>query len=197
MDGARLTRLRWQLHGAWMWPAFVVLTVLDGLLVHWLPLSGDTESPMAGWLIGLFLGLGVIVLIAPTLGYLLRRARPDMPKVVARDYAGAAGIMAVTLILLVAGLAHRGAVSADQRALQDAAARAQAYIGTHAQPEFRVNLQQADVYELQPPMIYRVCVPNRSHTRTYCVMVRRDRPFQTSVSYAGSEPNSVLSQGTQ
>ena len=88
MDGARITRMRWRLHGAWMWPTFLILTVLDGLIVHWLPLSGDSQPPMTGWLLGLVLGLITIVLIAPALGYALRKLRPDMPKLVARDYAG-------------------------------------------------------------------------------------------------------------
>lgn len=196
MDGAPITRLRWRLHGAWMWPSFVVLTVLDGLLVHWFPLSGDSESPMTGWLIGLFAGLIVIVLLAPALGYALRKLRPDMPKVVARNYAGTAALIALTLILLTAGLSHRSTINNDQHALQDAIARAQAYIGVHAKPEFQTNLQQASAYELQPPTIYRVCVPNAAQTRTYCVIVHRDRPFATSVSFSGYEPNSVLSEGT-
>lgn len=196
MHGARFTRLRWRLHGAWMWPTFIVLTLLDGALVHWLPLSGDSESPVAGWLIGLFAGLAAIVILAPTLGYVLRRARTDMPSVVARDYAGTGALAVVSLLLLVAGLAHRGTVSADQRALQDAIARAQAYVGTNAPPQFRNNLRQASAYELQPPMIYRVCVPNLRQTRTYCVIVHRDRPFGRSVSFAGYEPNSVLAEGT-
>lgn len=196
MDGARITRLRWRLHGAWMWPSFVVLTLLDGALVHWLPLSGDQQSPMIGWLIGLFGGLVAIVLIAPALGYTLRRARPDMPKIVARNYAGTGALMGLTLILLVAGLAHRSTVNHDRRALQDAIARAQAYIGAHAERQFQVNLEQASAFELQPPMIYRVCVPNVRQTRTYCVIVHRDRPFSRSVSFSGYEPNSVLSEGT-
>ena len=179
-----------------MWPTFVVLTLLDGLLVHWLPLSGDSESAMTGWLIGLFAGLAVIVLVAPALGYVLRRIRGDMPTVVARDYAGAGAVMCVTVIILAAGLVHHSTVTSDGRALEDAVARADAYIGVHARPEFRDNLAQASAYELQPPMIYRVCVPNRAATRTYCVIVHRDMPFGRSVSFAGYESNSFLSEGT-
>ncbi len=196
MDGARITRLRWRLHGAWMWPTFLILTVLDGLIVHRLPLSGDSQPPMTGWLLGLVLGLMTIVLIAPALGYALRKVRPDMPKLVARDYAGTGAIMALTMILLIAGLAHRSTVNSDRRALQDAIARAQAYIGTNAPRPFRTDLQRASAFELQPPMIYRVCVPNLGQTRTYCVIVHRDRPFGRSVSFSGYESNSVLSEGT-
>jgi len=40
--------------------------------------------------------------------------------------------LALTMILLIAGLAHRSTVNSDRRALQDAIARGQAYIGTNA-----------------------------------------------------------------
>ncbi len=197
MDGARFTRLRWRLHGAWLWPTFLVLTILDGLIVHWLPLAGDSESPIAGVLIGAFLGLAGIAVFAPLAGIGLRRLRPDMPKVVARDYTGTVAIMAITLVLIIAGLAHRATINNDRRALQDAIARAEAYIGTNAPQPYRVDLRRASAYELQPPMIYRVCVPNVSGTRTYCVVVHRNWPFARSVSFAGYEPNSVLDQGTE
>ena len=34
------TRVRWRLRGAWMWPTFVALTLLDGLVLHLLPPVG-------------------------------------------------------------------------------------------------------------------------------------------------------------
>jgi hypothetical protein len=196
MDGASITRLRWRLHGAWMWPSFVVLTVLDGVLVHWHPLTGDSESPVAGWLIGLFLSLVGFVLVAPVLARLLRRIRPDMPRVVARDYAGTMVTAAVTAVLLAAGLAHHASISADRRALEDATARGVAFIGTHAPKSFQVNLQSVSTYVIQSRAVYRTCVSDTTRTRTYCVIVDRHLPFARSVRYAGSEPNSVLSLGT-
>ena len=195
MDGASLARLRWRLHGAWMWPTFIVLTLLDGLIVHWRPLSGDSESAVSGWLLGVFASLVGIAVLSPILGRALRRVRRDMPKVVARDYAGATVVVAVTAVLLAIGLAHHATVTADQRALEDAVARAEAYIGTRAPAQFAGNLQSASTFEIQPPSIYRTCVRNLEGTRSYCVIVRRGMPFGHSVVPAGSEPNSVLAQG--
>ena len=43
--GGRLRRLRWRLSGAWLWPAFVVVTLLEMALLHWLPIAGDGS----GW----------------------------------------------------------------------------------------------------------------------------------------------------
>ncbi len=197
MDGARLVRLRWRLHGAWMWPTFIVLTLADGLLVHWLPLTGDSEPPLAGALIGAFAGLAGIVFAAPLLGSALRRVRRDMPKVVARDYAGTIAVAAVSIVFLVVGVIHHPSIGADHRALEDAVARAEAYIGARAPDQFRRNLASADTFELQPPLLYRTCVRNVQRTRSYCVVVDRAKPFATSVRAAGSEPNQVLAQGTQ
>jgi hypothetical protein len=196
MDGAPLLRLRWRLHGAWMWPTFIVLAVVDGALVSWRPIAGQSESPVAGWLLATFLSLVGIAVAAPLLGMLLRRIRPDMPKVVARDYAGTGVVVAVSAALLIAGLVHHATVVADQRALEDAVARAEAFIGDRAPAVFRANLGSADTYELQPPLIYRTCVSNPQRTRSYCVIVDRSKPFADSVRPSGSTPNQVLAQGT-
>lgn len=196
MDGASLMRLRWRLHGAYMWPAFIVLTVVDALMIHWHPLTGQSESAIAGGLLAAFASLVGIALISPLLGLLLRRARPDMPRVVARDYAGTGVVLAVSAALIAGGFAHRPTLTADEHALQDAVARAVAFIGDRAPAQFRDNLGSADTYELQPPEIYRTCVTNSQRTRTYCVVVDRSKPFADSVRTAGSEPNQVLSEGT-
>jgi hypothetical protein len=196
MDGASLARIRWRLRGAWMWPAFVVATVLDGAIVHWHPLAGDSESPVSGALIGCFLSLVGIVILAPGLGLLVRRFRRDMPKVVARDYAGTAVVALVTAGLFAGGLVHRASITADQRALEDAVARAEAYIGTHAPREFRQNLPSASTFVIVSGRLYRTCVLSMFGTRSYCVVVDRRLPFGRSVSFSGHEPNSILSQGT-
>jgi hypothetical protein len=197
MVTGRFVRMRWRLRGAWMWPTFVALTLLDGAIVSWFPLAGDSESPVGGWLLGLFLSLLGIILVAPLLARGLRRYRRDMPPVVARDYAGTAVVVTVTVMLLVIGLAHRQAIASDQRALQDAIARAQAFIGDRAplQFQFQRTLSNVDTLPIQPPDIYRVCVRNRQRTTDYCVIVNRSEPFGSSVKFSGSEPNSLLGQG--
>jgi hypothetical protein len=190
-----LVRIRWRLRGAWLWPVFVALTLLDGAIVHWLPPSGDRASPVAGWLIGLFLSLVGIIGISPLLARGLRRLSRDMPTVVARDYAGAGVVVTVTVVLLFAGLLHRQVVNSDQRALQDAIARAEAFIGDRAPAPFRDRQAAVDTWEIQPPEIYRICAHGRGVTETYCVVVNRSMPFGTSVKFSGFEPNSTFAEG--
>jgi hypothetical protein len=193
---AWLHRMRWRRRGAWMWPAFAAAFVADGLIGHWLPPSGETQTVLAAALMGLFLNLiGVAVLTLP-LGAAVRRVRPDLPRVVARDYAGTIVVVAVTSVLLIAGLAHRPSVIAHRQARSDAIKRAQAWIGARAPDEFRRNLEFVSTYAIEPGNIYRVCVPSRQRTRTYCVVVKTKMPFAQSVSFDGYESNADFSAGT-
>lgn len=196
MDGTGLVRFRWRLRGAWMWPSFVVLTLLDGLLIHWLPPVGDSASAVAGWLFGMFASIAALVLLAPPISAGIRRVRQDLPRVVARDYAGTLTTVLVTATILAAGLVHSSTVSADRSALLDATTRAEAYIGAHAAAPFLRNLGDINTYPVQAPRFYRTCVvaPTAGDpTRSYCVVVDLKKH---TVKYAGSEPNGLLSQGT-
>jgi hypothetical protein len=195
LRGAPLTRLRWRLRGAWLWPSFVVLTVVDALVGHALPPQGDSQSATGAWLVAMFLNLGAILLISPPLGLLVRRVRRDLPKFVARDYAGTAALVLVSCALLAVGLAHRPSVRADNAELTDAVTRAEAYIGDHAPAPFRRNVENLSTYEIQPGAIVRVCARALNDPgRTYCVVVDTARPFPGGVTPAGSEPNSSFAQ---
>jgi len=176
-------------------PAFVVLTAADAVIGHLLPPAGETETLVAAALLGLFANLLAVLLLSRPLGWGLRRWRGDLPRVVARDYAGTLVILAVSAALLSAGLLHRSAIQASERAMQDAIVRAQAWIGDRAPDEFRRNLQFVSLFAIQPGTIYRACVPSVDGTRSYCVIVNRAVPFERSVKFSGYEPNSSLAAG--
>jgi hypothetical protein len=203
MDGARLShararlvRMRWRRAGAWLWPSFVVLIAADAVIGHALPPAGTTESLTAAGLLALVGNLLAVLLLSRPIGLLIRRVRGDLPMIVARDYAGTLVVLAVTVAIVVAGVAHRGAIEASQRAMQDAIARAQAWIGDRAPDPFRRNLQFVSLLAIQPGTIYRACVPNVAETKSYCVIVNRNAPLERSVTFSGYEPNSVLAAGT-
>jgi hypothetical protein len=202
MDGAlsqaraRLVRMRWRRAGAWLWPTFVVLIAADAIIGHELPPAGTTESLMAAGLLALVANLLAVLLLSRPIGAVLRRFRPDLPSIVARDYAGTVLVLAVTAVITIAGLTHRSAIDASQRATHDAIARAQAWIGDRAPDEFRRNLQFVSLLTIQAGTIYRACVSNAAGTKSYCVIVNRSLPFASSVTFSGSEPNSVLAAGT-
>ena len=196
MPGGWLNRMRWRRRGAWMWPAFAALTLIDAVVGNALPPSGETQSLLGGALIAIFLNLLALVLLCAPVGAVLRRFRRDLPRVVARDYAGTAMLLCVSAGLLVAGLVHRPTVLIHEQALRDALLRAEAYIGDRAPAQFRVNVARESVVTIEPGSIYRVCVRSVDGSRTFCVIVRPQLPLQSSVRFDGYEPNSVFSQGT-
>jgi len=196
MDGAWFARMRWRRRGAWMWPAFAIAIVVDAVIGNVLPPAGETQTLLAAALGAWFLNLLAVLLMSRPLGAVLRRFRPDMPKVVARDYGGAVAIVAVGAALLTVGLLHRPSVLAHQRAMADAITRAQAWIGDRAPARFRRNLEYVSTVAIEPGSIYRTCVPSVDGRSTYCVIVKTHLPFAQSVSFDGYTPNAVFSQGT-
>lgn len=195
MDGRSLHRLRWRRRGAWLWPAFIALTAVDAVVGHALPPTGDAESVAAAALAGLVLNLLAVILLTRPLGAVLRRMRRDLPAVVARDRAGTSVVVAVSVVLAVAGVAHHSTIVANQNAMEDAITRAEAWIGDRAPPQFRRDVNVLNTFVIQPGSVYRSCAQNADGTRSYCVIVNTRYPFPSGVRFAGYEPNSDFSQG--
>jgi hypothetical protein len=195
MDGAWIARARWRWRGALLWPTFVAAAVLDGLIAHVRPFIGDRQSYAGGVLGGLILNLLAVLFCSRPFGTLLRRRRTDLPAEVARNYGGTIGVVAVTVVILVIGLARHPAILSSQRALDDAVVRAEAYIGDHAPAAFRAHATRTDTFTIQAGAIYRTCVASRDARRSYCVIVRSRLPLPQSVVFAGYEPNWLFAQG--
>jgi len=192
MDGAWLTRMRWRRRGAWMWPAFLTLTVIDAFVVHALPPDGDAEGLITAlWFAG-FWNFVAVAFVAHPAGALLRRVRRDLPTVVARDYAGTWLVIAIAIALFGAGLSNRATVSGNRATMRDAIVRAIAWIGYHAPPAFRAEVRLASTVTIQAGTLYRTCVPERGGHQTYCVVVDESQPVNRSVHFAGYEPNAVF-----
>jgi hypothetical protein len=195
MAGAWLARLRWRRRGAWMWPAFIVLTLVDAIIAHALPPAGDSQSLVGALALALFLNVLAVLLLSRPLGALVRRYRKSVPGFIARDYGGRIAVGVITALTLAAGLIHHPAITAHKRSKQDAIARAQAWIGARAPAEFRRNVQFVSTFTIEAGHIYRTCVPSDRRERTYCVIVDTRLPFAQSVRFDGYEPNSVFSEG--
>src|SRR3954447_25986148 len=111
-------RLRWRMRGAWQWPAFGALTLLDAILLTQLPFYDDGPGTIvAGVLVAMFFNLLAVAVVGPLLGLRLRRRRPDLPRPVASDYASTAVLLVISALLLVGGLLHRPAVAAQRAEL--------------------------------------------------------------------------------
>ena len=195
MERAWLARMRWRWRGALLWPAVMTATVADAVIGHQLPPAGDTETLIAAALLGFVFNVIALLLLSRPVGAVLRRFRTDMPGVVARDYAGAVAVMAVTGGLLAVGLVHRDSVLGDRHAMEDAIHRAQAWIGDRAPAEFAGNVEHTDTYAIEHG-IYRTCVRSAVRASSYCVIVDTSVPFPHGVRFAGYEPNSEFGAGT-
>jgi len=186
------SRLRWRLRGAWLAPLVVLLTLVDALLIHFRPLAGDGRTDLFGaLLLAGFLNLVAIAALAPFAGFAWRRARPELPVVVARDRAGVALVLLVTAGLALGGALHHGALVRDGRALADAHARAIAWIGTYAPAPFRRHLALADTVAVVPGSLYRTCAPDPARGRAWCVVVHVHGPVRRD----GGTPNAVFQAG--
>ncbi|HLI61685.1 MAG TPA: hypothetical protein VKV21_18665 [Solirubrobacteraceae bacterium] len=193
-----LVRMRWRLLGAWMWPTFVVLAAADGVIGHLLPAAGASDTVLGGIVLGLVLNLLCVVVLGPLLGRVLRLRRPDLPAAIARNYAGTACIVLVTVGFATLGALHHAEIVRDRAALRDAVVRAAAWIGDHAPARFRADAGTLDSYVLLAGSVYRECASasGGGEPRYYCVVVDERRSGPDAVHPAGSESNETLSRGT-
>ena len=169
-----LTRMRWRMRGAWLWPAFVVLTLVEGVALEVLPIAGDGPGGvLPGVLLAGFANLICVATIAPLVGRRLRRRRPDLPRVIADNYAGTAVLGVIALAVLAGGLIHRPAVAEEQDDLRAQAAAVHDYVVAQA-PEYRAGMPAADPMRLEPDL-YRTCVPGSDPKRWLCLFVSTEQ----------------------
>jgi hypothetical protein len=178
-------RLRWRLRGAAMWPAFVLLTVADGVLLHELPPQSTGIRLVPGLIIASFGNLFLIGLVAPWLAKRLvarqgqsQRERRLPPEVVL-DRTALVLLVAGCLGVVAAGLASRPAVVTETNATQANAKAVRAYVLAHGSAEEKRNvaLGKADTVRLAKGY-FRTCIPRDDGRRAFCYFVdtKKDPP---------------------
>lgn len=165
-----MRRMRWRLRGAWLWPAFVVVTLLETALLHWLPIAGEGTGFVAGLLLAGWFNIIAVVLLGGLGGILLRRKRGDLPKVVADNYAGLAGLAVVGGGFLIAGLVHRPELAADRAAFADQSRAVRLWVESNADDFARAHVDSADSVMVDTDL-YRTCVPGQNPRRWLCLIV--------------------------
>jgi hypothetical protein len=179
------------MRGAWQWPAFAGFTVLDGVLLSELPFyDRGTGSFVGGMLVAGFANLVAIAVLAPLAGRRLRRRRPDLPRLVASDYAGTALLAAIAACLLVGGLLHRPAVAAERADVAAAAAATHEYVAAQAS-EYSSRLGGMDVLRVEDDL-YRSCVPGPDPDRWLCVFVNTSQRPAGVTADRDATPNSAF-----
>jgi hypothetical protein len=172
VESLRWRRLRWRLRGAWQWPAFVVLTAIDAVLIARLPFQGEGTDAIGAALVATFFNLLAVALVAPLLGLLVRRRRRDLPFMIARDYAGTAVLALITAGLIAGGWSHRSAVLAERADQRAVFAAVHGYVVRTA-PAYLAGLGTMSVFRMEPEH-YRACVEGPSRD-PICLFVNTDQ----------------------
>ncbi len=165
-----LRRLRWRLSGAWLWPSFVVVTLLEMGLLHWLPIAGEGSGWIAALLLAGCLNLIAVVLIGGLGSIVLRRLRPALPKVVADDRAGLAALAFVGFAFLAAGLVHRPELADEHAAFAQQSMAVRLWVDANGNDFARTHVDAADTVRVDRDL-YRTCVPQIDPKRWLCLIV--------------------------
>jgi hypothetical protein len=174
MHRVEFSRVRWRMRGAWQWPSFFLAVVVEAVLLTKLPVWGDGPGDFwGGVLVAGFLNLIVVAGLAPLAGRLLRRRRPDLPKMIAADYAGTAFIVLLFCALLAGGLHNHAAIERDRHGRVVQAFAVARFVRSQA-PAFVHGLARMDSLRIEDGM-YRTCVTAPGRRLPLCLFVRTDQ----------------------
>ncbi|MEA2231961.1 MAG: hypothetical protein QOD83_1777 [Solirubrobacteraceae bacterium] len=165
-----LVRLRWRLRGAWLWPGFVVMTLLEMVLLHWLPLAGQGTDFIPALLLAGSLNLIAVALLGGLGGRALRRVRRDMPKVVADNYAGTTILALMAATFVTVGLVHRPEVIDRRKAFSRQSQAVQRWVQANGDDFAAAHVRRAETLTIEEDL-WRTCVPGPDPKRWLCLIV--------------------------
>jgi hypothetical protein len=192
-------RLRWRLRGAWMWPSFVALTLLDGLLLHLLPPVRTGVDLVPGILLATFGNLVLVGALAPWLARRIHAPRPEPapgapPQAaleVLTDRLGTGLLVASVAAVLASGLAARPTVVVETEERERAAEAFRAHVQHSGDAELARNLEASETIRLADGY-FRTCVPRDDRSERVCFFldasndpteIKRDRSTEPNSAY--------------
>lgn len=186
-------RLRWRLRGGTQWPTFAVVTVGDGLLLHYLPPLTTGVEVIPGVIVATFANLFLVGAVAP---WLARRigahrtaaAEPEPvsangataaaarqpPHEILLDRAATGLLLAGALGLLAAGLASKPLIVSETEATELNAETVRGWVLAHGTPEQRRNIDTANTIRLSDGY-FRTCLASDDRRRVSCLFVDTNR----------------------
>jgi hypothetical protein len=190
------TRMRWRLRGAWMWPSFIAITLLDGLLLHLLPPVREGIPIIPGILLATF---GNLILIGAMAPWLARRmwkrreaAEPGAPPKaqleVLSDRVGTGLLVASVFGVLASGLAARPVIVVETDQRERGAKLLEDFVNAHGNAELRRNLEASDTARLADGY-YRSCIPHDDRRRWTCYFIDARKKRATLVLDPSQLPN--------
>ena len=181
-----------------MWPTFIAITVVDGLILHLLPPVSTGIDLIPAILLATFGNLVVIGAIAPWLARRTWKRRPAAdpgapPRAqleVLTDRIGTGLLLATVLGVVAAGLAARPTVVSETEDTQRNAEAFRALVLGHGDEELIRNLETANTVRLGEDF-FRTCVARDDRERYFCAFVDTStEPPDVDVD-GSAEPNSA------
>jgi hypothetical protein len=192
-------RIRWRLRGAWMWPSFIVLTFVDGVILHLLPPIGTGVDLIPGILLATFGNLFLVGVVAPWLARRIWSHRPAAqpgapPKAqleVLSDRIGTGLLLASVAGVLAAGLAARPLVISETEDTERNAKTFRAYILRTGDDELIRNLETANTVRLHEDY-FRTCIARDDRRHYFCAFIDTSTNPARLKRDQSAEPNSVF-----
>ena len=189
--------MRWRLRGAWQWPAYALLTLLDAVIVHELPPVREGVDFVPALIVSSFANLFLMGAIAPWFGRRLaeREHATDGNGIplavraeVLKDRSAAVLLVVATIGLLAAGLGNHPEVVADTEDVEDAIDLLQDYVAAHAPPEIQRNIEIVNTDRLEEGY-FRMCINYDERDRAWCVFVNVKAEPPTVIRDPSEIPN--------
>ena len=191
-------RLRWRLRGAMQWPAFVLFTLLDGVVISELPPAVIKEPNLiVGVLAATFGNLVLIGAVAPFLARRLAEREADQTgREILQDRVATVLLAVGLLACLVSGLANRPVIVSETEDTEEVGRQLRAYVERSGSEELRRNLETANTIRLSEGY-FRVCIARDERRRYFCLFVdtgkdptqvRRDPSAQPNAGFAAPDP---------
>jgi hypothetical protein len=188
------SRLRWRLRGAWMWPTFVLTTILDGILLWQLPPIRTGVDLIPGILLATFGNLFLAGALAPWFARrLAANRRPPATsgeREVIKDRFGTALLVAGVFAVLVSGLAARPTVVSETEDTEANARAVRDHVLRSGDDELVRNLETANTIRLEEDY-FRTCIARDDRDRYACFFVHTDESPPRVARDPSQEPNSV------
>lgn len=194
-------RLRWRLRGAWQWPAYAILTLLDAVILSELPPVPGGVDFVPGLIVSSFANLFLIGVVAPWLGRRLARREtatdgngiPLSVRIeVLKDRSAAVLLGLAALGLVAAGLAARPVVVSETRETERNAELVREHVLAEAPHEIQRNLGTANTVKLEDGY-FRTCVNYDERDRAYCLFVDVDAEPPRVIEDPSRLPNQEFS----
>jgi hypothetical protein len=200
------SRLRWRLRGALQWPAFVVLTLIDAIVLDALPpVSTTGMNFIVGVLVAASANLFLIGAVSPWLtrrlverrAAALQVAGAPPPTQAAREVLQdrvATGLLVLGLAGVIAsGLANRPVIVSETEDTERNAEAVRDYVQSSGDEELIRNLDTANTIRLAEGY-FRTCVADDERDRFYCFFVdtskdpaevKRDPSAESNTAFRG------------